>query len=340
MHKLLLIILLILITKISLAQFAPAVGEAGTTAIYKDSSIIVSWANECYVNRGYLNIEDTNYTLINGQDTTNKAYFGENSFALGKPNGNLNVVSLGDGGYAILKFNNPIKNGQGFDFAVFENGFKASENNYFLELAFVEVSSNGINFIRFPSQSLTQDTTQIDGFGYLNPAKFNNLAGKYVNDYGTPFDLDDIKDSANINIDSIVYVKIIDVIGDINNNYCSWDSYGHKINDPFPTPFASGGFDLNGIGVINQQKSNITQKSNNKLIVYPNPCSNKIYISYNNNINNIKIYNYLGKIIVSKNFNKKNIILNTDILTPNIYFLKISTQNKTFVKKIIKTATN
>ncbi|MFN6048554.1 MAG: T9SS C-terminal target domain-containing protein, partial [Bacteroidota bacterium] len=47
------------------------------------------------------------------------------------------VVSLGDGGIATLTFDPPITNGDGFDFAVFENTFLDT----FLELAFVEVST-------------------------------------------------------------------------------------------------------------------------------------------------------------------------------------------------------
>jgi len=334
------LILLILATKLNLAQFAPAVGEVGTTAIYKDSSIIVSWANKCIVTRGYLNIEDTNFTAVNGNDTTNRAYFGNDSLAIGKPAGNMDVVSLGDGGYAILKFDIPIKNGQGFDFVVFENGFESSADNYFLELAFVEVSNDGVNFVRFPSQSLTQDTAQIDGFGYLNPEKINNLAGKYINDYGTPFDLDDLSDSLNINLDSIVYVKIIDVTGDINNGFCSFDAYGHKINDPFPTPFSSCGFDLNGVGVIHQNTTKIYANKNTEIRIYPNPCNNKIKILNNSKINNVLIYNNLGKVIFYKNFNTNNISINTNKFKQGIYFIKITTQNKTIVKKIIKTATN
>ncbi len=332
-----LLILLIFATKINLAQFAPAVGEAGTTAIYKDSSIFVSWANSCIVNRGFLNIEDTNYTLLNGNDTTNKTFFGSDTLAIGKPDGNMNVVSLGDGGSAILKFANPIKNGQGFDFAVFENGFEASLNNYFLELAFVEVSSDGSNFVRFPSQSLTQDTTQINSFGYLNPEKIHNLAGKYINDYGTPFDLDDIKDSLNINIDSIIYIKIIDVIGDINSNFCSYDAYGNKINDPFPTAFSSGGFDLNGVGVINQNSTKINNKNKDFYInVFPNPFVDNFNIKTNSKITNIKIYQSNGKQIANNNYLVRDIKINTKVFTKGIYFLKITTDKTSITKKIIK----
>ena len=41
--------LLIFFTIPVLAQFAPAAGVQGTTAIHKDSSVFVNWATECSV---------------------------------------------------------------------------------------------------------------------------------------------------------------------------------------------------------------------------------------------------------------------------------------------------
>ena len=106
--------------------------------------------------------------------------------AIGTP-GN-GIVSLGDGGYAVLSFERPIKNGPGWDFAIFENSF----SDTFLELGLVEVSSDGLNYFQFESTSLTQDTLQIDAFGSINPEMINNLAGKYRATFGTPFDLEEL----------------------------------------------------------------------------------------------------------------------------------------------------
>lgn len=139
-------------------QYAPGAEENGATAIHKDSSAIIAWANEATVTRGYLDIEDTLFTF-NG---SNRASFGAAQNAVGPAEGNaMDVVSLGDGGEAVLYFNGPILNGPGADFAVFENSFASD----YLELAYVEVSSDGVNFVRFPSHSLTQTQLQISGFG-------------------------------------------------------------------------------------------------------------------------------------------------------------------------------
>lgn len=55
-----------------------------------------------------------------------------------------------------------------------------------------------------------------------------------------------------LNINSITHVKIIDVVGSINPTYGTHDKNNNIINDPWPTPFNSSGFDLDAIGVINQ----------------------------------------------------------------------------------------
>ncbi|RMG79687.1 MAG: T9SS C-terminal target domain-containing protein, partial [Bacteroidetes bacterium] len=200
--------------------YPPPAGQPGTTAMYKDSSDFIAWAVTCSVSRGWMDIADT---------ALGKVSYGTSSYATGKADNS--VVSLGDGGTAVLTFNGYLYNGPGPDFAVFENSF----SDDFLELAFVEVSSDQINYIRFPAVSLTQDTLQTGTFGTLDATNIHNLAGKYRAGYGTPFDLDDLKDSANINVDSIVSIRIIDVIGSVNPAYASFDSQGHIVNDPYPT---------------------------------------------------------------------------------------------------------
>ena len=200
--KKIILILSIVTTNIVFAQFAPGVGEPGSTAVHKDSSAITDWANTCFVKRGYINIEDTSQTYTQEDSTSNKAFFGNDSLALDTANGSMDVVSLGDGGIATLSFNFPIYNGEGADFAVFENGIKSQSPpyKYFLELAFVEVSTDGVKFVRFPSVSLTQTDTQIDTYDQLDPTQIYNLAGKYESNYGTAFDLEDLTDSSGINI--------------------------------------------------------------------------------------------------------------------------------------------
>lgn len=244
------------------AQFAPAAGLPESTAIHVDSSCFVSWAVNCQVQRGYVTIADSNFAY----NESVFASYGMDSDAIGKPDGQ--VVSLGDRGTALLEFNPPIADGPSWDFAVFENAL----NDTFLELAFVEVSSDGENFFRFPATSLTQTDVQTASFGTTNPEKINNLAGKYRSQYGTPFDLNELPDHPLLNKNEVRFVRLIDVVGSINPDFASYDSHGNIVNDPWPTLFNTSGFDLDGIGVINNVlNTSIIEVETNSVNVFPNP---------------------------------------------------------------------
>ena len=224
-------------------QHGPFCGPVGTedcTAIAANNSTIVDWATTCVVTRGPANIAIANSPMVT---------YGNDTMAIGPVSlsDNLNVVSLGDGGSALLTFAGHLTNGEGPDFAVFENSF----NDAFLELAFVEVSTDGETFVRFPASSFTQTETQISDTGSIDPTNINNLAGKFRKGYGTPFDLEELRGAEGINIDSINYVRIVDVVGSIDPQYATRDAEGRIINDPWPTNGPTGGFDLAGVGAIN-----------------------------------------------------------------------------------------
>ncbi len=157
------------------------------------------------------------------------------------------VVSLGDGGSATLTFEQALADGAGPDFAVFENSF----NGRFLELAHVEVSSDGGNFFRFPSVSLTQTDSQIPDYASLDPTNIRNLAGRAPGGSGTPFDLAELRrHHPALDVDRITHMRIVDVVGSLNPAYRTLDSLGNPINDPYPTFHEFGGFDLDAVGAI------------------------------------------------------------------------------------------
>ena len=315
--------LLLFITTVAKAQFPGPPGFTGTTALYKDSSAFINWATTCVVTRGYQDIASPSggYASV-GNDTN------------GTKKANVNpVVSLGDGGIAILTFQLPITNGPGFDFAVFENAF----NDAFLELAFVEVSSDGINYFRFLATSNTQTLTQIGPFdNTCDGTKLNNLAGKYRASYGTPFDLQELASQIGLNINAITHVKIIDVVGDINMPYATYDKNNNPINDPYPTAFASGGFDLDAVGVINQLTVGIkeNQPLENSITIYPNPVTDVMFV-YSSDIDIKEMYltDINGKLISQSNQSK---LILTHV-EAGFYLLKISgSKGETMTKKIIK----
>lgn len=221
--------------------------------------------------------------------------------ALGPATGhNFDIVSLGEldaaeialglpPGHITLGLVDPceaddamvIRNGRGYDFAVFENGFISQsstamgsrQGQMIAELAYVEVSSNGRDFARFPSVSLTGAPT--GPYGTAEVSDIHNLAGKHPNANGactgTPFDLQELADhphvvSGAVDLNDIRYVRIVDVPGNGDfrdaatmhvapETWPEWANYveDHPIYDAWPT-FGSGGFDLEAIGILHEQQ--------------------------------------------------------------------------------------
>lgn len=268
----------------SQGPYAPGAGEAGTLAIHKDSSVFSGWCISANVERGYQQINEPSLGYSD---------LGDAASALGEPDGD--VVSLGDGGQVVLEFAYPLYNGVGPDFAVFENSF----SNTFLELAFVEVSSNGIDFVRFPSHSLTPVNQQTGPFDLMDPTNVHNLAGKYRATYGSPFDLDDLSDSSMLNLDQITHIRIVDVVGSIDSVWGSTDAYGNLINDPWPTAFGSGGFDLDAVGLIHQVgvPQGIKPESEPPCLLYVH--DQKIHVQWRNAAKNLqlRVFDFRGALL-------------------------------------------
>ncbi len=296
-----------------IAQYSPGVGSSATTAIHADSAVFVSWATGCNLQLGYMSVADTSLGL---------AIFGTANSALGKADND--VVSLGDGGYAVLTFDNPIFNGPGFDFAVFENSF----DGHFLELAFVEVSSDGVNFARFPAHSLTQTDVQIQAFDTINPRKINNLAGKYQGGYGTPFDLEELMMLSSVNVNQITHIRIVDVVGSVDSAYATTDTAGNFINDPFPTAFPSSGFDLDAIGIIHQIVS-IDDFKVPSYSVFPNPAADILQLKSRDclRIVRFEIVDLQGKICLSGEVNNSDISIDVEMLSDGLYFINCLFEN-------------
>lgn len=307
-------------SKIAFSQFSGPAGSPNSNAIHKDSSIFSYWASNCQIFRGYKDIANPDSGLVE---------FGTENNATGQADG-LGVVSLGDGGYAILTFNNPIKNKPGFDFAVFENSVWKN----FLELAFVEVSSNGVDYFRFPAISNSPNLIQIGPFDNVqNAEQIHNLAGKYVTLFGTPFDLGEISDNPNLNKDAISYIKIIDVVGSINPQYASYDSNENIINDPYPTPFLSGGFDLDAVGVIQNSLSYISSIEKNNTLIYPNPAikGQQIKLNYLKETEEISVIDISGKKIYTCIHCNT---IETYSLSEGFYLLELKNSDSTFYCKL------
>lgn len=186
--------------------------------------------------------------------------FSDSTLALGPVTGdNFDVVPLGDlnatainsgspPGTITLQMARPVKNLSGADFVIFENGHLAQSNQggagvggLFAELAFVEVSADGVNFVRISAASHTD--AAVGPYGSLDPTQIHNFAGKHLNAYGeswgTPFDL------AATGLAEITHIRLVDVPG----NGSVTDRDGRPVYDAWKT-FGSGGFDLEAVGAI------------------------------------------------------------------------------------------
>lgn len=306
-----------------LAQFHPAAGQPGTSAMYKDSSAFVAWATGCTVVRGWQNVDNTSAGYASAGDSTMGT-------AMAGVNG---TVSLGDGGSATCTFASALRNGPGYDFAVFENAF----GDHFLELAFVEVSSDGINFFRFPATSNRQTNVQADSFDTEGEAsEYNNLAGKYRVFYGTPFDLEELNGISGLDVNHVTHVKIIDVVGSINSTYASLDQFSNIINDPWPTEFPTGGFDLDAIGVIHNQTTDMTEHGMKDLFsIYPNPCDNILHFSgLSVSPEKISIADLSGKVVLEKNNSHQNSI-DISMLESGVYCISVYVNKQYYQQKLV-----
>ena len=213
---------------------------------------------------------------------------------------NFDIVSLGEmnaeqiarglpPGQITLTFVDPadpndegiVYNVSGDDFVVFENGLVSQfsttegsmEGQMLAELAYVEVSSNGVDFVRFPSVSLTPEP--VGAYGTIDMADVHNLAGKHPNAgglcTGTPFDLDELAGLPEVieglvDINDIRYIRLVDVPGtgdffDEATAYVVPEAgpqgltypQDHPIYDAWPT-WGSGGFDLEAVGLLREQE--------------------------------------------------------------------------------------
>ena len=219
-------------------------GAAVDLAIPATSPRFIQWANAIDATRTHFAPRGSSAISLTGVNSL----------------GDLSASEIASGdspGYLTVTFPKSIRNGPGADFAVFENGFAfGSPNGLFAEFAYVEVSTDGTNFARFPSIfTNTAPVTGSGAFAGFDVSNVYNLAGKHASGFGTPFNLDDLLLNTlvlanQVNLADIRYVKLVDIPG----NGTFKDSQGNPILDNWLTT-ATGGFDFRlpigqGVGVI------------------------------------------------------------------------------------------
>lgn len=176
------------------------------------------------------------------------------------PGGFSHVVSLGVGGTVTVGFDAPLVDGPGTDFVTWENGFVFGGLVYG-ELAFVEVSTDGLVFARFPSRYFGPAgplgpfdglpagcVRNLAGLGTLTiPASFGAYADPTAAG-GDAFDLEDLQGhplvlSGAVDLGAIHFVRLRDILGDGS----TFDALGAPIFDPVSTTSSS---DWDAVAVV------------------------------------------------------------------------------------------
>lgn len=196
--------------------------------------------------------------------------------ALGAPQGggltqgSTHVHSLGVGGSLTVQMAVPVRDGPGVDFLVAENAFATGGFGLvFGEVAFVEVSSNGVDFARFPARYRGPDSDP-GAFGVVDLAHFENLAGTVpvlagsvafpnadpedvVEAGGDAFDLADLRTDPLVglgllDLTAITQVRLADVRSSID-----LDAAGRRVRD-----CGSGSADIDAVTAIQHANNNAT----------------------------------------------------------------------------------
>ncbi len=177
--------------------------------------------------------------------------------------GSLDVASLGVGGSLTLGFDVTLTDGPGADLTVFENGFfDTGFNGVHSEVAWVEVSSDGASFARFPAK-YGGGTGPFSPFGTTALGTYGNLAGSRcvhsnvdtnaipplaaAQAGGTAFDLADLVDhplvlSNDVDLAAIQFVRLVDSVdGELDaDGAVVWDNSG-----------TAGSADIDAVAVLN-----------------------------------------------------------------------------------------
>jgi hypothetical protein len=110
------------------------------------------------------------------------------------------------------------------------------------------------------------------------------------------------------------------VIGSTDTALGTKDSKGNIINDPWPTNFASSGFDLDAIGVINQGILNGLTSPEKKSCFGFNPINHEFWAF--EDLNDIQIIGMDGKVIEVIRELKVNETRSLNDLSQGIYIIK------------------
>jgi len=215
-----------------------------------------------------------------------------------------------------------IVDGPGPDFTVFENPFfvGGDSNSVYREAGIVSVSRDGVNFTEFPFQGAPL---------------WHNLAGCTPTLGGDPLDPrvsgGDKFDLAEIGIDSVHYVKIVDAAGRVADNGPSFDL--DAIAALHLAGVATGLRDV-AAGIPGE----ITLEQN-----YPNPFNPSTTIAFEisrQEFVRLEVFNALGREVTTlvagtREAGTHTVLFDASRYASGVYFCRLQTENRSITKPMI-----
>ena len=117
----------------------------------------------------------------------------------------------------------------------------------------------------------------------------------------------------------------------IQDAYTRYDSQHHKINDPWPTPFSTCGFDLDAVGLVHNAPIGIDDNQHiPQVSILPNPCSHQARFFY-------EIVDQMGQVVLQSSFSVSTSV-DIDNLPSGIYFVTFTNPSSSLqlTKKLVK----
>jgi hypothetical protein len=107
--------------------------------------------------------------------------------------------------------------------------------------------------------------------------------------------------------------------------------------DPLISDVSDGNFSIIASGSNSSQKTitGTDEIANLQVKVYPNPATDKININADRTIDNVRLLNGIGQIVMQIDAGTNHVQLNVEGLKSGIYFLSIETGNTTSTRKLM-----
>ncbi len=203
-------------------------------------------------------------------------------------------------------------------------------NNLFIDNINVEGNYNPIAVLEYPrngsinvsanpvinwkaTSGIDQYEFEVDtSLNFNSPIKINGLK-QYIS--VNPKNSDTEEQLSNLLLDQEYFWRVRTIAPDTTYNWSSVWSFKTSVN---------------GVG----DKELIASEDN--IYVYPNPNKGEFFIQFNSNKNRtFEVYNSIGKLVLQSSTNNSNVQIDLTNNPRGIYFVKISDENSTSIKKVV-----